>query len=100
MDKLRQEIDKIVGCNSEVTEDTHNELCTQIYELVERQVKLFAIPDVRRMLPIENIEESLKYHKDKLALYKDFPECSVYKCTQSRIHLLEQQLNTVKGNYA
>ena len=36
MDDLKAEIGTIVGCNSEVTDDTHNELCEQIYELVQR----------------------------------------------------------------
>ena len=40
MDDLKAEIGTIVGCNSEVTNDTHDELCEQIYELVQRQVKL------------------------------------------------------------
>ena len=50
MDELKAEIEKIVGCNTEVTDITHDELCTQIYNLVQKQVKLFAIPDVSKRL--------------------------------------------------
>lgn len=50
----------------------------------------------RNFVTRETIEDSLVYHKDKLQLYSDSPESSIYKCIQSRIHLLEQQLNTLK----
>ena len=32
-------LDYIVGCNSEITDDTHQELCDQLYEFI---TKLFA----------------------------------------------------------
>ena len=40
MEDIKYEIDRIVGCNLEVTEDTHKQLCDDIYNFIESKLKI------------------------------------------------------------
>lgn len=85
MTELEEKIDYIVGCNTDVTDSTHEELCNKIKELVDEQVKLFAIPNVRnrRELLIAFLAWYKTYRLEKFdinhmnAIIEQFEKCNL-----------------------
>jgi hypothetical protein len=33
-EEIKNKIDYIIGCNTEITKDTHDQLCNEIYKLI------------------------------------------------------------------